>query len=178
MFKNSLKIALRNIKKHTGFSLINIAGLAIGMACTILIMLWVKDELSYDKFYKNSDRICRVARVWFENHGKSINMASSTSAPAIGYLLKNDYPQQIEELVRVLGNLSFRVIEINGEKFKEKRLFHAEENFFQIFTSPFLAGNPETALNGPGNVVITESTASSSCLPCWLLLLPVSDFWG
>ncbi len=92
MFKNYLKIAYRNIKKHKGYSLINVAGLAIGMACCILILLFVFDELSYDKFHENHDRIYRVTRKWLNEDGV-VNLHLGHVAPSIGPLLENDFPE-------------------------------------------------------------------------------------
>jgi len=101
MLKSYLKTTLRNIKKHMGYSLINIMGLAIGMACCILILLFVFDELSYDKFQKNHDRIYRVTRQWFNEDGV-VNLHLGHVAPPIGPLLENDFPE-IVHAVRIIG---------------------------------------------------------------------------
>ena len=101
MFKSYLKTTLRSIKKHLGYSLINIMGLAIGMACCILILLFVFDELSYDKFQENHNRIYRVTRQWFNEDGV-INLHLGFVAPPIGPLLENDFPEIIHA-VRIIG---------------------------------------------------------------------------
>ncbi|NOR52982.1 MAG: ABC transporter permease, partial [Candidatus Aminicenantes bacterium] len=90
MFKSYLKTTLRSIKKHPGYSLINIMGLAIGMACCILILLFVFDELSYDKFHENHGHIYRVTRQWFNEDGV-ISLHLGQVAPPIGPLLENDF---------------------------------------------------------------------------------------
>jgi putative ABC transport system permease protein len=87
MFKNYLKIALRNILKYKAYSLINILGLAVGMASCILILLYVHDELSYDKYHEKADQIYRVTREWFNSDGSS-NLHLGHVAPPIGPLLK------------------------------------------------------------------------------------------
>jgi putative ABC transport system permease protein len=107
MFKNYLKIALRNILKHKVYSLINIFGLAIGMACSILILLWVRDELSYDRFHQNADRIYRVTREWKNRDGET-SLHLARVAPPIGPLLKNDFPNIVEDVVRRCGEDPFR----------------------------------------------------------------------
>lgn len=155
MFKNYMKIALRNMGRQKGYSFINIFGLAVGMACTILIFLWVQDETSYDAFYENSDRIYRVVSGHYESNSNTPVLHTVGSSPAVGTLLKNTYPNDIAALVRVIGSES--IIQFNGKKFKEERLFAAEKDFFQILSSQFIAGNPSTSLDGSGKVVISES---------------------
>ncbi len=85
MFKSYLKTTLRSIKKHLGYSLINIMGLAIGMACCILILLFVFDELSYDKFHENHDRIYRVTRQWFTVSYQTIKASLADPVSALKY---------------------------------------------------------------------------------------------
>jgi len=154
MFKNYLHIALRNIKKHKGYSLINILGLAIGMACCILIFSYVLYELSYDKYHENASRIYRLksdAKVG-ENH---LHIPKS-SPPMAGYMVEN-YPEVINAVrIRELGSVPVKYRE---NQYYEGRIFYADNSFFKIFTFPLLKGNPETALKTAYTAVITEDTA-------------------
>lgn len=156
MFKNYLKIAYRNIKKHMGYSLINVAGLAIGMACCILIMLFVFDELSYDKFHENHDRIIRVTRKWFNEDGV-VNLHLGHVAPPVAPLLKNDFPEIIHA-VRIIG-IGGLLVGNDSAFYEESRFFFAEEDIFRVFTFDMIAGDPETALRDPFSVVITNEMA-------------------
>ena len=156
MLKSYLKTTLRSIKKHLGYSLINIMGLAIGMACCILILLFVFDELSYDKFHENHDRIYRVTRQWFNEDGV-ISLHLGQVAPPIGPLLENDFPE-IVHAVRIIGAGGL-LVGRNANFFEEPRFFFAEEDFFNIFTYEMIAGDPATALRDPMTVVITQEMA-------------------
>ena len=158
MLINYLKIALRNILRQRIYSFINIIGLAIGIACCILILLFVRYELGYDKFNKNADRIYRVTREWFNEDGTS-SLHLARVAPPIGPLLKNDFPQIVQEETRLLhdGDVLLKV----GEKsFNEDRFYWAEQSTFKIFTIPFIKGNKSKALSEPKSVVLTQSMAN------------------
>ena len=156
MFKNYLIIAFRNIKKHLGYSVINVAGLAIGMACCILILLFVFDELSYDKFHESHDRIYRVTRKWFNADGV-VNLHLGHVAPPVAPLLKNDFPEIVHavRLIRVGGLLVGK----DTTFYEESRFFFAEEDVFKVFTFDMIAGDPDTALRDPFSVVITDKMA-------------------
>jgi putative ABC transport system permease protein len=156
MFKNYLKIAYRNIKKHTGYSLINVAGLAIGMACCILILLFVFDELSYDKFHENHDRIYRVTRKWFNADGV-VNLHLGHVAPPVSPLLKNDFPE-IVHAVRIIGAGGL-LVGNDSAFYEEPRFFFADEDVFNMFTFDMIAGDPATALKDPFAIVITDEMA-------------------
>jgi putative ABC transport system permease protein len=155
MIKNYLKIAWRNLTKNKVFSLINIAGLAIGLSCFTLIALYVVDELSYDRYNTNAERIYRVdANVKFG--GNELNLA--VSSDPMGATLKKDYPQ-VEEYTRVYGSSGSKLIKKGNEFIDEERVCNADSTFFNVFTLPAIAGDTKTALNEPNTVVITESTA-------------------
>ena len=157
MIKNYLKIALRNIWSQKGYSFINIFGLAVGLTCAILIIAYIQNELSYDKFNKNSDQIYRVTREWFNNNGES-SLHLARVAPPIGPLLKNDFPHIVKEEARFLhDNNTF--LEINNNAVIENNFYWAEQSVFNIFTIPFIEGNPATALKEPQSLVITQSAA-------------------
>ncbi|MFO7447970.1 MAG: ABC transporter permease, partial [Ignavibacteriaceae bacterium] len=156
MLKNYLKIAFRNLARKKIFSFINISGLAVGMACTILILLWVQDELSYDDYHKNKDNLYRVVYEWRTMpglHGVSPGMLAPES--------KNNIPG-IVEAARILKRPKM-VIKAIGTGSKDEPAFYEEEYYladpeiFKMFTLPFIKGNPETALNN--GMVITRSIA-------------------
>ncbi len=154
VFKNYLKIALRNIRKHKTFSLINIIGLAIGMACCIMIFLYVQDELSYDRFHAQSDHIYRLIA-----QSKSVSETSRIApigAP-IAEIFSNALPE-IQKATRL--NREDRVLmEYRNKKFFEERFFYADPETFEIFSFPFIKGDPKTALAAPFSVILTESMA-------------------
>ena len=154
---NYFKIALRNIKKYKGYSFINIAGLSIGMAACILIILYVQFELSYDRYNKNADRIYRVTREWLNADGES-SFYLAPVAPPIGPLLKNDYPDIIQEEVRIIGESNAHLT-IGAKTFIEDNFAWAENSFFKIFTYKFIKGDPNTALKEPNSIVLTETEA-------------------
>ncbi len=100
MLSNYFKIALRNLKKHKGYSFINVAGLALGLACCVLILFFVQDELSYDRFHTHADRLYRVAFNGYAPNSPPDRFAA-TSRP-MGRVLRQQYPDEIEQLVRIL----------------------------------------------------------------------------
>jgi putative ABC transport system permease protein len=154
MFKNYLKIAIRNLWKNKGFSFINIFGLAVGIAICLLIMLFVVDELSYDKFNKKADRIYRVdGDVKFGGTHFILAVAPDPMGPT----LKKDYPQ-VEQYVRFRDKGGFRIKKGN-ENLQENKVIHADSTLFDIFTLPMISGDPKTALVEPKTVVITETIA-------------------
>ena len=154
MLKNYLRVAIRNLKKYKAFSFINIIGLAVGTACCILIFLYVRDELSCDKFNTKADRIYRVylqARI----HDSELNTAVSP-AP-MGATLMNNIPE-VENYTR-FRNYGFPVMRYKDRAFSEEKFYWADSTFFKVFTVQFIKGNPNTALTKPNSVVITEATA-------------------
>jgi putative ABC transport system permease protein len=156
MLKNYLKIALRNIGRHKGYSFINIAGLAIGMAVCILILMFVRDELSYDTYHEHKDRIYRIERRWFAADG-SVRGALCSVAPSFIPLLEEEFPE-MEHVVRMFGS-GDTLITFGDNNFVEERLYFAEHDIFDIFTIPLIEGNPQTALNNPNSIVLSESMA-------------------
>ncbi len=144
------------MRKHAGTSLINVAGLAVGMACSILIMLFVFDELGYDRFHENYDRIWRVTRKWLNADG-AVNLHLGQVAPPIGPLLKNDFPE-ILQAVRMIQTEGL-LVNAGPTYFEEDRFFFAEESLFDVFTFRMTAGDPSTALRDPFTVVITTEMA-------------------
>ena len=156
MFSNYLKIALRNLRKYKGHSFINIVGLAIGLSSFILIALYVVDEWSYDRYNKNIDRIYRInSDIRFG--GTDLNLA--VASDPMGETLKKDYPQ-VEEYVRFYASDGSKLIKKGSEYITEQNVVHADSTLFDVFTLPVISGDPNTALNEPNTVVITESTAN------------------
>jgi putative ABC transport system permease protein len=149
MLNNYFKIAWRNIVGNPLFSAINIIGLAIGLACCIIITLFVRYELSYDKQWDNADRIYRVTRDFFGN-----NLELAAVAPPIAPLLKQDFAE-IEDITRILATDSITLT--RGDiRTREENLIIADPNVFEFFNLEFVTGDPETALARPTDVVMTE----------------------
>jgi putative ABC transport system permease protein len=151
MLNSDLKVALRNIRKNKGLSAINIFGLAFGLACCLLLSLWIRDEFRYDRFHKKADRIYRLEYSELKE-GREVRFAR-TSAPAAPALLA-EFPE-IERAVR-LGRNDFQVV-CQGRQFHET-VFFADPAIFEIFSFVFVQGDLKTALAAPANLVISETT--------------------
>ena len=154
MLRNYFKIAFRNLVKNKVYSFINIFGLAIGIATCLVISLFVKDELSYDRFNEKADRIVRVVFKANINGGK-IN--ESFVMPPTAQALKNDYPE-VQQATRLRNFGSPRVV-IGEKLFNDDPMAYVDANFFDVFTIPFLKGNPKTALIQPNCVVLSKAVA-------------------
>ncbi|OIR00655.1 macrolide export ATP-binding/permease protein MacB [mine drainage metagenome] len=155
MIKNYFKIAFRNLWKNKSYSAINIFGLAIGLATCLLITLFITDELSYDTFHTNADRIYRInADIRF---GGS-EMRISETSDMMGQVLKKDYPQ-VEEYTRIYNNSGSKLIKKGNEFINEEHVAYFDSTFFNVFTFPAVEGDTKTALNEPNTVVVTESAA-------------------
>ena len=154
MIQNYLKIAIRNLLRNKVFSAINIVGLALGIATCLVIMLFVYDELSYDRFNEKADRIFRVVFKASINDGK-INEANVM--PPTAQVLKNDYPEVLAATrLRTSGSPE---IVYQNKKFKEHSFASVDANFFDVFTLPLLKGDAKTALREPNTAVITQDFA-------------------
>lgn len=153
MLKNFLKIAYRNILRHKSYAFINIMGLSIGLACTILIGIYVINEFSFDKFHSKSERIYRI--YMDGKMGTNKFLGPATPAPMASALMA-DYPE-VEAATRLFkeGNRSIRYQE---KSFYEDNFFYADSNVFDVFSFEFIEGN-KSALMQPKTVVITEKTA-------------------
>jgi len=156
MFKNYLKVALRNIRKNRVNAFINITGLAVGMACCIIILLWVQDELSYDRFHPNADHIYRVVS---EHYSGSKTSIIGESPSLVGPTLVAEYPEVVN-FTRVQSGWKGSYYLHHGEKnFYNERLANADPSFFDVFHFPFIRGNPKTALQDRYSIVLTEELA-------------------
>lgn len=157
MFKNYMKIALRNLQKHKGYAAINIGGLAIGIACCILISLYVHFELSYDRYHKHAGSIYRVA---MDYKSEDRSFQTPILVASMGPVLKEEFPE-VEEMVR-LFTYSWKetaLVTIGEKHFYEGRFFLADKAFFDVFSCEFIKGDPRVALQAPNSIVITEDTA-------------------
>ena len=152
MIRNYIKVAIRNLLRQKGFSFINIFGLALGISCTALIGMWVSDELSYDRFHKDYDRMYRITATLPELKVH----AAVTSAP-IALAVKNEIPE-VEEAVRI-SDLNRDLVQVGDLKLEEKGVMYVDSNFFRVFTFPFVKGDSERALQNPEGIVITEEMA-------------------
>jgi putative ABC transport system permease protein len=154
MLINYIKTAIRNLFKHKGYSLINSMGLAIGMAACLLIALYVNQELSYDNFNKDADRIYRIC---FSGHwgGRDFNVCVAPAPMSVVVL--DTYPE-IEEAVRFRSQGSF-IVQYGDASFKEDRVIFTDASFFDIFSIPVLKGDPQTALKEPQTLVLSRKTA-------------------
>ena len=154
MLRNYFKIALRNLWKSKAFSAINVLGLTIGITVCLMIFLFIVSEFSFDQFHKDGNRIYRVMR-GFKREGeeKAVAYLSGPYAQA----LQTDFEKEMESVVRVSQNDN--LVSFDDKSFHEQKVLDADSNFFTFFSFPFVQGNPATALDNPGNVVLSETTA-------------------
>src|SRR5665647_1580589 len=154
MIRNYIKIALRNIKRNSTHSILNISGMAIGMASAILILLLVQDEWSYDRHFENADNLYRVIGDMSTPEGKS-SLNARTLAP-LAKALKEEYPEIIRSSRCGVGSmLSFKI----GDEFIEETAVPVDNDFLKIFNIEFVAGDINNALTAPNNIVLTEKIA-------------------
>jgi len=155
MFRNYLKIALRNLWKQKAFSAINIIGLAVGLCCFLLISMYVLDELSFDKYNQKAERIYRInSDIIFGGNALHLPVSSDM----MGAILKKDYPQ-VEEYTRIYASNGSKLVKKGSEFINEANVGHADSTFFNVFTLLSIYGDTKTALNEPNTVVITEKAA-------------------
>jgi putative ABC transport system permease protein len=162
MLKNYLLISLRNLRKHKGYSIIDTVGLGLGLAVCLLIGLFVQDELAFDRFHEDANRIFRVVQDEVEGDGLA------WSGPQMGLKLEQDFPQ-IESMMRLIdGGIGYGTSalisyedEAGGQvrRFEEPGFLYADPGFFSFFSFPLLSGDAAAVLSRPGTVVITESMA-------------------
>ena len=157
MIKNYLKIAARNLLKHKGYAFINILGLAVGIAASVLIFLYIVDELSYDRFHEKANRTYRMVADWSNQGDSRIHQLGTPSI--LARTIREKYPQA-ESVTQISGPLGDFIIKYKEVAFKETNAFGAEPTFFDVFTFPLIKGNPETALRDPGTAVLSQSLAS------------------
>ncbi len=157
MLSNYLKIAFRTLLKNGPLSALNVIGLAVGMACSLLIFLFVQDELSYDKHNTDAKNIYRVVKDFINDDGSRI--PDATTPAALAPAMQRELPEVVT-IVRIFptwgGN---RVLKLGDQEFLENSYCTVDSSFFNVFTVPFIAGDPKTALIDANSVVLTASTA-------------------
>ena len=155
MFKNYFKIAVRNLWRNKSFSVINILGLAIGIATCLIIMLFVNNELSYDSYNEKANRMFAVS---FQGNVQGEKMNEGTVMPPVAQTLKGDFPE-VEAATR-LRNYGTPKLVYGNRSFKEDAFAFVDSNFFQVFTLPLIEGNAKNALLEPNTIVITKTLAN------------------
>ncbi|UCC41520.1 MAG: ABC transporter permease, partial [Candidatus Aminicenantes bacterium] len=156
MLRNYLKIALRNIKRHKGYSFINISGLAIGFTCFILIFLFIRYELSYDRQHTNADRIYNAIFKFTGDYTMG-TPKQAHSHPLLAPTLMNEFPE-IETATRFSKYKNY-MVRVKDQKFLFDKWVWADKHIFDVFDLPFIYGDPTTALENPFSVVINQETA-------------------
>ena len=154
MFHNYVKIALRNVKRHAAYSVINIAGLTVGLTCVVLLFLWVQDELGFDRFHQKVDDIYIVS----SHLKKEKDQLQVPSVPGVGPLLKDLFPE-VERSARFLAGYYPSILSYKDRTFSEPRVYPADPEALEMFTFPLVEGDPRTALRDPSSLVLSERTA-------------------
>jgi putative ABC transport system permease protein len=160
MLKNYFKIAFRNFIRHKVSSFITVFGLATGMACTLILLIYVQYEWSYDGFQKNKDNLYRVNKVAYENGELTYKSAYTFSAQ--GQVMKNEIPE-VEDFVRLYsseGVLQYFKPDNSVISLREKNIYYADNSFFNLFSYRLLKGDKKSALSKPNSIVISETTAN------------------
>ncbi len=152
---NYIKTTLRVIRRHKGYSLINISGLAIGLTVCMLIVLWVADEWSFDRFNVNAGRIYRVYR---DESASQKNSTSALTPPPMAAALKNDFPEVIK--ASRFGYWQRQLVTYKDRSFNETKFMHVDPDFFSMFSFPLVKGSPDSVFSNPYSVVLTENTAA------------------
>ncbi len=156
MIRNYLKVAVRNLLKHKGYTFINILGLAVGIAASVLIFIYITHEMSYDKFHENADRTYRITADWSNNGDSRIHQLGTPYI--LAQTIREKYPQ-VESITQLSGPVGDLILRYRDNAFKETDAFCAEPSFFDVFSFPLIKGNPETSLRDPNMLVLTQSLA-------------------
>ena len=154
MFKNYLLTTLRTIIKHRGFTFINVTGLTIGMACCIMILLFITNELSYDRYHENANQIYRGG---IDGRLGDRDFMTYTTAAPFARTMVEEFPEVINATRFLKG--SNKLISYGDSRFIEDGVYYTDSTVFDIFSWEMIKGNPKTALAGPGSIVFTESMA-------------------
>jgi len=162
MFKHYLVVTIRNLRIYLNYTILNIGGLATGLVCVIFILIYINDELSYDRFHKDYQRIFRANRLYNSNN---VNEDAATCSFPFAPNLQLDYPDMVAYTCRFFNFMrdhffiEYRKSENEIIKFNESNFFLVDSTVFDVFTFPLIKGDPATALDRPNTVVLTESTA-------------------
>jgi putative ABC transport system permease protein len=154
MIGSFIRIAVRNFARHRMYSCINVGGLALGLACTILIFLWVRDEVNFDRFHRNAGSLYRLNWDFKWNGQEGVGPGTP---PPLAAALARDIPE-VAAATRIYP-VPRQVVRFNDKFFNESGILAADSNFFALFDFTMTSGNPERALAGPNSVVLTEETA-------------------
>ncbi|MEO5978078.1 MAG: ABC transporter permease [Chryseolinea sp.] len=154
MLKNYLKIVLRFMMRQKGFSIINLSGLTIGITCSLIIILYIQDELKYDNFHQDK---ARTYRLCFQGKLEGKEFTSAQTGTPVAKALQSDLPA-IESTLRMANWATFPV-RYQDKSFTEPKMLLADSNFFKFFSYKLIKGNPDSVLTGRGKLVITESAA-------------------
>jgi ABC-type antimicrobial peptide transport system permease subunit len=156
MFKNMIITGLRNIKRHKGYTAINLTGLAVGLAVCILLFLWVQDELSYDRFHTDADRIYRVIEHEEMSNGEVLSFTQQS--PELAPILKAEYPE-ILEAVRYIRRRNY-LVRFEDHQYYEQGFAFCDPEFLSIFTFPLKSGKADASLSDPSAILITDKVAN------------------
>jgi putative ABC transport system permease protein len=154
MLANFLTFVLRILNKNKFYSLLNLAGLAVGFACGLLILLYLQDELTYDKHHVKHPRIYRIASQFYIGGNQY-----AVTSPVLGPMLQEAYPGEIEQVVRFQGPYPHMLIQSGEKQFYEDNIYFADSTVFEVFTHSFLQGDPKSSLRGKNSLVLTEKLA-------------------
>jgi putative ABC transport system permease protein len=154
IFKYHIRVTLRNLRRNKGYSIINISGLALAIACCILILLWIQGELRYDRYHEHADRIFRLGSE-ADLGGRFFRVPLSNNPAAL--TLQEDFPEVIA--AARIRKSAFPSVEYKDLKFYEQEIYFADSSLFSVFTIPFISGNPDKALKTAYSIVITEDIA-------------------
>ncbi|HYK56763.1 MAG TPA: ABC transporter permease, partial [Flavisolibacter sp.] len=157
MIRNYFKIALRNLMKYKFISFINLFGLTVGITCCLLILAYIINELSFDRYHRQASNIYRVERTFLNPQTGALNLKLAAVAPPAGPLLQNDF-KEIKQVTRLLQNnpTPFRYEE---KMFNEPNSYFADEHLFDVFDVAVTKGNPSKALQEPFSVMLSEDVA-------------------
>lgn len=156
MIKNYLKIAWRNLARYKFISFINLFGLTVGLTCCLLILTYILNELSYDRYNKDADQVYRITRTFYNGNGEQ-TLKLSTIAPPFGYYMPAEFPE-IQKMTRLL-NSGTTPLRYKDKILNQPDVYFADENLFDVFSVKVLKGDPKTALADPFSVMMTEETA-------------------
>jgi len=158
MFQSYAKTVLRNLRKHVGYTFINVAGLAVGLACCILIVLFIRQQVTYDRFHSKADQIYRLATNVNGQNGQVTELAFSS--PPMAAALQEDFPE-IRQAVRLFGRYGVMRNDQQGEAMEQQAqsVNFVDSTFFEIFDFTLLQGDPQTALDAPNTIILSEAMA-------------------
>lgn len=162
MFKNYLLIAFRNAWRHKGYAFINLFGLSVGLACSFIILLWIEDETRVNRFHENQETLYQAMRHVRFSDGQVFTWGSVTQPMSLA--LEKEYPEI--EHAEMLSWPNEMILREGDQAFRQQGRY-ADSAFFEIFTYPFIIGDPVTALNDPSSIVITEALAEKYFGPDW-----------